>query len=268
MLDELDEYVAPGLGVHGRVGHGPERPPSPRTTATHVEFRAATRPAVPCSTRWRVDDLRPHHRARRQGRPRPAAGGRRTLVTLLHLRDIADHGDVDLNIVSEMLDDTQPRTRRGHRGRRLHRQRQADRAACSPRSSENTQAHRGLRHPVLQRRQRDLPATGRGLHRGRQLGGLLRGARGGPAPWRDRDRLPEGSGRAQRAAAYGVSGEPGEDRPSAASPRPTRSSCWPKARTDLLPAGVQRASLVVAGRRLHAHDRLAVRTRSGVRAPA
>jgi hypothetical protein len=35
----------------------------------------------------------------------PEQADSRTLVTLLHLRDIADRTDIDLNIVSEMLDD-------------------------------------------------------------------------------------------------------------------------------------------------------------------
>jgi voltage-gated potassium channel Kch len=35
----------------------------------------------------------------------PQRSDARTLITLLHLRDMADQAQVDLNVVSEMLDD-------------------------------------------------------------------------------------------------------------------------------------------------------------------
>ena len=47
----------------------------------------------------------------------------RTLVTLLHLRDIEGKLGEPYSIVSEMNDDAQPRGRPGHQGRRLRRQR-------------------------------------------------------------------------------------------------------------------------------------------------
>jgi voltage-gated potassium channel Kch len=103
MLRELDEYVAVGSSVHIVA----QRKAIDLPELDHLEItwqRAdATKRAV-------LDELQPasfdHIIVLADTTDHdPQRADSRTLVTLLQLRDIADRGDHDLNIVSEMLDD-------------------------------------------------------------------------------------------------------------------------------------------------------------------
>ena len=105
MLTELDDYVAPGSTVTV-AGNAPPTPPGTQgftnMTVDHVHGDVTSRALL---DRLNVqsydhiivladkDTLEPHR------------ADARTLITLLHLRDIAEHAGVDLSVVSEMLDD-------------------------------------------------------------------------------------------------------------------------------------------------------------------
>jgi len=103
LLDELHSYVAPGSTV--TIVADAFEPELPEYEGMPVTFRRAdpTQRAV-------LDSLGigPEHHvivlAARDTLPAQRADAK-TLVTLLHLREIADAAGVELNVVSEMLDD-------------------------------------------------------------------------------------------------------------------------------------------------------------------
>ncbi|MCS5733646.1 CASTOR/POLLUX-related putative ion channel [Herbiconiux daphne] len=103
MLRELHDYVAPGSTV--RVVADQEPPPLPHLRGLDVTFLRAD-----VTSRAVLDDLRVYEAdhiivlAAKETLPAQRADAR-TLITLLHLRDIAERHEVDLNVVSEMLDD-------------------------------------------------------------------------------------------------------------------------------------------------------------------
>lgn len=103
MLDELHSYVAAGSTVTIVADAlEPELPDYPGMSVTFTRADPTQRGVL--------DDLviGPHHHvivlAARDTLPAQRADAR-TLVTLLHLREIADETGAELNIVSEMLDD-------------------------------------------------------------------------------------------------------------------------------------------------------------------
>ncbi len=103
MLRELDEYVAPGSTVHIVAQRKAIEIPEFENLTTTWQRADATKRAVldaldPASFDHIIvlADTTEHDQQRADSR---------TLVTLLQLRDIADRGGHDLNIVSEMLDD-------------------------------------------------------------------------------------------------------------------------------------------------------------------
>jgi voltage-gated potassium channel Kch len=103
MLKELHDYVAPGSTV--RVVADQEPPALPHLRGLEVTFLRADP-----TSRAVLDDLRVYEAdhiivlAAKETLPAQRADAR-TLITLLHLRDLAERHDVDLNVVSEMLDD-------------------------------------------------------------------------------------------------------------------------------------------------------------------
>lgn len=103
MLRELAEYLAPGSTV--RIVADVEAPTLPHLRGVTVEFIRAD-PTV----RRVLDELRVHEAdhvivlAQKDTLP-PQRADARTLITLLHLREIAESTGVDLTVVSEMLDD-------------------------------------------------------------------------------------------------------------------------------------------------------------------
>lgn len=103
MVGELDEYVAPGSEVViVNAGEIPEMPPVTNLNLTHVVGDPTKRPVLD-----RLDVGSFDHiilLADTENYESEQADSR-TLVTLLHLRDLAERSDLDLNIVSEMLDD-------------------------------------------------------------------------------------------------------------------------------------------------------------------
>ncbi|MGD8166802.1 CASTOR/POLLUX-related putative ion channel [Herbiconiux sp. P16] len=103
MLRELHDYVTPGSTVRV-VATG--RPPAlPDLDGLEVTVQQAD-----TTSRGVLDDLEVYRYdhiivlAEKDALPAQRADAR-TLITLLHLRDIAERHDVDLNVVSEMLDD-------------------------------------------------------------------------------------------------------------------------------------------------------------------
>jgi voltage-gated potassium channel Kch len=103
MLRELNEYVAPGSGV---TVVADVAPPTFATYANMtVEFVAgdtnsrALLESLAVATFQHIIVL-----AYKETLPVQRADAK-TLVTLLHLRDMADRAQIDLNVVSEMLDD-------------------------------------------------------------------------------------------------------------------------------------------------------------------
>lgn len=103
MVAELDEYVAAGSEVVVVTPHGaPELPATDNLAARVVDGDPAKRSVLDSLDIAGFDHIilladTDTYEAER--------ADSRTLVTLLHLRDIADRTDIDLNIVSEMLDD-------------------------------------------------------------------------------------------------------------------------------------------------------------------
>ncbi len=103
ILDELDDYVAAGSSV--TVVADVDRPDFPSLTNLAVEFRSgdATNRAMLDSLDVSVFD----HiivLAYKDGMDAQRSDGK-TLITLLQLRDMAEQAGIELNIVSEMLDD-------------------------------------------------------------------------------------------------------------------------------------------------------------------
>jgi hypothetical protein len=103
LLDELHSYVVPGSTV--TIVADADRPDLPEYEGMTVTFRRAD------PTQRSVLDfleIGPEHHvivlAARDTLPAQRADAK-TLVTLLHLREIADAAGVELNVVSEMLDD-------------------------------------------------------------------------------------------------------------------------------------------------------------------
>jgi ion channel POLLUX/CASTOR len=103
LLEELHSYVAPGSTV--TIVADADEPALPSFDGMPVSFRRAdpTQRAVLDSL-----EIGPHHHvivlAARETLTAQRADAK-TLVTLLHLREIADAQGVELNVVSEMLDD-------------------------------------------------------------------------------------------------------------------------------------------------------------------
>ncbi|MFM9878526.1 MAG: CASTOR/POLLUX-related putative ion channel [Rhodoglobus sp.] len=103
MLQELNEYVAPGSQV--TVLADVAEPEFPRYKNLGIEFRRGD-----STSRAILDSLRVETYnhiivlAYKETLDTQRADGK-TLITLLQLRDIEDRAGVDLNIVSEMLDD-------------------------------------------------------------------------------------------------------------------------------------------------------------------
>ena len=103
MLAELDEYVAYGSQVVVVTPNGePELPGLDRLTVNVIDGDPCKRSVLDS-----LDVAGFNHIILLADTDTYDAerADSRTLVTLLHLRDIAERGDLDLNIVSEMLDD-------------------------------------------------------------------------------------------------------------------------------------------------------------------
>ncbi|MES2169775.1 MAG: potassium transporter TrkA [Actinomycetota bacterium] len=104
MLRELNEYVAPGSAV--TVVAADVTPTFPAFGNITVEFREgdtnsrATLESLKVETYQHIIVL-----AYKETLDAQRADAK-TLVTLLHLRDMADRASIDLNVVSEMLDDS------------------------------------------------------------------------------------------------------------------------------------------------------------------
>ena len=113
----------------------------------------------------------------------------KTLITLLHLRNLADAAGVRLSIVSEMMD---------MRNRALAQIARADDFIVSDKLvslmmsqlSENRNLETGVQGPVQLGRFGNLYPPHDRLHQTRQHGGFLHGARGRGAARRNRDWLP------------------------------------------------------------------------------
>ncbi|HEY3406989.1 MAG TPA: hypothetical protein VGK53_02325 [Propionicimonas sp.] len=103
MLRELDEYVAEGSVVHVVSTTTPELPTFANVTATHVSGDPTKRAVLDGLGVKNFDHIIV---LADKDEPDLQRADSRTLVTLLQLRDMSDHGGFDLNIVSEMLDDT------------------------------------------------------------------------------------------------------------------------------------------------------------------
>ncbi|MEP6478258.1 MAG: NAD-binding protein [Rhodoglobus sp.] len=103
MLGELDDYVAPGSAV--TVVADIDKPDFEKFTNQQVEFHRGDTTSRAVLESLRVTDF--NHiivLAYREGLD-PQQADAKTLVTLLHLREMGELADVDLNVVSEMLDD-------------------------------------------------------------------------------------------------------------------------------------------------------------------
>ncbi|MBN9140159.1 MAG: NAD-binding protein [Micrococcales bacterium] len=102
MLGELDQYVAPGSSVH--VVADVKEPAFPELANLTVRFERGD-----VTSRRTLDALEveraDHIIVLADTRLTAQRADAKTLITLLHLRDIAERADVDLNVVSEMLDD-------------------------------------------------------------------------------------------------------------------------------------------------------------------
>ncbi len=136
----------------------------------------------------------------------------KTLITLLHLRDISERADIDLNVVSEMLDD---------RNRELAEVTNADDFIVSDKLvslmltqvSENKQLTDVFENLFSAEGAEVYLRPAEFYVDARSRGRLLHGARGGPPPRRDRDRLPGRRARAQRRARLRRRRQPDQDRP-------------------------------------------------------
>jgi hypothetical protein len=103
MLRELDEYVAAGSAVHIVSPTAPELPAFTNVTATYSHGDPTKRGVLDTLDVTSFDHIIV---LADKDEPDLQRADSRTLVTLLQLRDISEHGGFDLNIVSEMLDDT------------------------------------------------------------------------------------------------------------------------------------------------------------------
>lgn len=103
MVDDLAKYLAPGSSVHVVADSTHPAPLAPEELTVEVTRADTTSRHVleqlGVENYDHVLVLAYHDRYEIQ------VADSKTLVTLLHLRDIADRADLDVNIVSEMLDD-------------------------------------------------------------------------------------------------------------------------------------------------------------------
>ena len=185
-----------------------------RSTNLDVDLRsAATPPAGPCSTRSTRSTF-DHIIVLADKRRSPAQrADAKTLITLLHLRDIAERARHRPQRRQRDARRPQPRARRGHPGRRLHRQRQADQPDAVAGVSENKQLTEVFDELFSSERRRDLPAPRRAVRdAGRRAPTSTRCSRRPAA--RARPRSATGSTRTARSAEhfYGVVREPDQDR--------------------------------------------------------
>ena len=110
MIAELDKYLLAGLGDrarHRRAGRQRVRRARLRASLQHARSscRAGNTADRATLEALGVERLRPRDRASPRRASTPQRADARTLVTLLHLRDIADDGGAGFSIVSEMLDE-------------------------------------------------------------------------------------------------------------------------------------------------------------------
>ncbi|MCC6497912.1 MAG: NAD-binding protein [Propionibacteriaceae bacterium] len=103
MLRELDEYVAVGSVVHIVSTSAPELPAFANVTATSAVGDPTKRAVLDGLGVANFDHIIV---LADKDEPDLQRADSRTLVTLLQLRDMSEVGGYDLNIVSEMLDDT------------------------------------------------------------------------------------------------------------------------------------------------------------------
>ena len=102
MLEELNEYVATGSKV--TVLADVDKPDFPKFDNLTIEFRRGDSTNRAILDSLRVESFNHIIVLAYKGLDIQRADGK-TLITLLQLRDIEDRAGVDLNIVSEMLDD-------------------------------------------------------------------------------------------------------------------------------------------------------------------
>lgn len=102
MLEELNEYVATGSKV--TVLADVEKPDFPKFDNLTIEFRRGDSTNRAILDSLKVESFNHIIVLAYKGLDIQRADGK-TLITLLQLRDIEDRAGVDLNIVSEMLDD-------------------------------------------------------------------------------------------------------------------------------------------------------------------
>ena len=128
-ITELDEYVAPGSALDVIVAASEVRPRSSDLSAELANLTIA--PTVADTTNRAtlealdVAELRPRRSCWPTRAATPQRADTRTLVTLLHLREIAERARAPLLDRQRDARRAQPRAGRGHQRRRLHRQRPA-----------------------------------------------------------------------------------------------------------------------------------------------
>ena len=102
MLRELDAYVAPGSSALVVAdGKAPTFPALENLTVTYQRGDTTSRRVLDALEAEHAD----HIIVLADTRLPVQRADAKTLITLLHLRDIAERSDTDLNVVSEMLDD-------------------------------------------------------------------------------------------------------------------------------------------------------------------
>ena len=161
----------------------------------------------------------------------------RTIITLLHLRDM--RGARRPRLLDRVRDarPAQPRAGRGDPRRRLHRQRPAGQPADGPgRRERRTQC--GLRRPVRPGRARRSTCDPPRLRRAGRRGDVRHHRRVGAAPERGRHRVPDAGDR-RLPARHGVRINPPKSTRLTLGPR-TRSSSWPSDRDRRLPPSADR----------------------------
>ncbi len=104
MLRELNEYVAPGSAVTV-VAQG-VTPAFPTFSNITVEFQNGDTNSRAALESLTVETYQHIIVLAYKESLDPQRADAKTLVTLLHLRDMADRASIDLNVVSEMLDDS------------------------------------------------------------------------------------------------------------------------------------------------------------------